>query len=130
MGSEETIRGKRILVVEDEPIIAGLIGDMLMVDGHEVDTVNTGRAALEKLAAGNYDLIVSDLRMPVLDGKGLYRELERHHPTMVPRIVYVTGSALDPGNEDFLTATRVSWIAKPFTIIDLHRLTQTALRRL
>ena len=64
------IRGKRVLVVEDEPIIAGLIADMLMTDGHEVDTVNTGRAALERLADHTYDLIVSDLRMPVLDGRG------------------------------------------------------------
>jgi len=129
MGSEETIRGKRILVVEDEPIIAGLIGDMLMADGHDVDSVNTGRAALEKLATSTYDLIVSDLRMPVLDGKGLYREIEKKHADMVPRIVYVTGSALDPGNEEFLTATRVPWISKPFTITELHRLTQKVLRR-
>lgn len=129
MGSE-TIRGKRILVVEDEPIIAGLLSDMLMADGHSVDAVSTGRAALEKLAAGSYDLIVSDLRMPVLDGRGLYRELEKSRPEMLPRIVFVTGSALDPGNEEFLTATRVPWISKPFTIIELHRLTQKVLRSL
>ena len=130
MASQEAIRGKHILVVEDEPIIAGLIGDMLMADGQDVDIVSTGRAALEKFAAGTYDLIVSDLRMHVLDGKGLYHELEKRHPEMIQRIVYVTGSALDPGNEEFLTATRVPWIAKPFTITDLHKLTQGVLRRL
>jgi len=129
MASHEAVRGKRILVVEDEPLIAGLIGDMLMADGQDVDTVSTGRAALEKLAIGPYDLIVSDLRMPILDGKGLYRELERRHPEMIRRIVYVTGSALDPGNEEFLTATGVPWIAKPFTITDLHKLTQGVLRK-
>ena len=127
MGSDETIRGKRILVVEDEPIIAGLLSDMLMADGHSVDAVNTGRAALEKLAASSYDLIVSDLRMPVLDGRGLYRELEKSRPEMLPRIVFVTGSALDPGNEEFLARTAVPWLAKPFTIGDLHRLTQKVL---
>ena len=130
MGRDEAIRGKRILVVEDEPIIAGLLGDMLMADGHTVDAVNTGRAALEKLAEMSYDLIVSDLRMPVLDGRGLYRELEKHRPELLSRIVFVTGSALDPGNEDFLNSTRVPWIAKPFTIADLHRLTQKVLRSL
>ncbi len=130
MGSDGTIRGKRILVVEDEPIIAGLLSDMLMADGHEVDAVSTGRAALERLEAGRYDLIVSDLRMPVLDGRGLYRELEKHRPELLRRIVFVTGSALDPGNEEFLTATRVPWISKPFTIVDLHRLTQKVLRSL
>ena len=125
--SAEIIRGKRILVVEDEPIIAGLLSDMLMADGHEVDAVNTGRAALERLAVEAYDLIVSDLRMPVLDGRGLYRELEANHPEMLRRILFVTGSALDPGNEEFLARTRVPWLAKPFSLGELHRLTQKAL---
>ena len=124
--SAEIIRG-RILVVEDEPLIAGLLGDMLMADGHDVDAVNTGRAALERLASQAYDLIVSDLRMPVLDGRGLYRELQARPPEMLRRILFVTGSALDPGNEEFLARTRVPWLAKPFTINDLHRLTQKVL---
>jgi CheY-like chemotaxis protein len=121
------IQGKRILVVDDEPIIAGLLTDMLMADGHVVDTVNTGRAALERLAHQAYDLIVSDLRMPVLDGRGLYRELEIKHPQMLRRIVFVTGSALESGNEGFLAATRVPWLAKPFSIDQLHRITQKVL---
>ena len=125
--SVEIICGKRILVVEDEPIIAGLLSDMLMADGHEVDAVNTGRAALERLAVQDYDLIVSDLRMPVLDGRGLYRALEANHPQMLRRILFVTGSALDPGNEEFLARTRVPWLAKPFSITELHRLTQKVL---
>jgi two-component system NtrC family sensor kinase len=121
------IRGKRILVVEDEPVIADLLTDMLMDDGHEVDAVHTGRAALERLVDHAYDLIVSDLRMPVLDGRGLYRELELRHPAMLRRILFVTGSALDPGNVEFLAATRVPWLAKPFTITELHRMTQKVL---
>lgn len=125
MGAE--ISGKRILVVEDEPLIAGLLTDMLMADGHDVDAVHTGRAALERLADHAYDLIVSDLRMPVLDGRGLYRGLEVSHPDMLQRIVFVTGSALESDNIAFLTATRVPWLAKPFTLTELHRITQRVL---
>lgn len=121
------IVGKRILVVEDERIIAGLLTDMLTADGHEVDAVPTGRAALERLAERPYDLIVSDLRMPVLDGRGLYRELEVRHPEMLRRILFVTGSALDSGNMDFLKSGRVPWLAKPFTLSELHELTQKVL---
>jgi CheY-like chemotaxis protein len=128
--SGDTLRGKRILVVEDERIIAGLLCDMLTGDGHEVEAVSTGRAALDKLAAGDYDLIVSDLRMPVLDGRGLYRELETHHPHMLPRIMFVTGSALEAGNDIFLLSARVPWLAKPFTMRALHELTQKVLRNL
>jgi CheY-like chemotaxis protein len=115
------------LVVEDEPLIAGLLNDMLRADGHEVDVVYTGHAALARLADHDYDLIVSDLRMPVLDGRGLYRELEARYPAMLPRIVFVTGSALESDSIAFLSATRVPWLAKPFSLGELHRLTQKAL---
>jgi CheY-like chemotaxis protein len=119
----------RILVVEDEPLIASLLSDMLTADGHQVETVGTGLAALERIAEQSYDLIVSDLRMPELDGPGLYRELENKHEELVDRIVFVTGSALDPANEKFLAEARVPWLSKPFTIADLHRLTQRVLRK-
>lgn len=123
------VRGKRILVVEDEPLIASLLTDMLTADGHTVDAVGTGTAALGKLAAAPYDLIVSDLRMPELDGPGLYREIKSRHEAMLPRMVFVTGSALDPANEQFLEETKVPWLAKPFTIAELHNLTQRVLQR-
>jgi CheY-like chemotaxis protein len=123
------VTGKQILVVEDEPLIAALLTDMLSADGHKVEAVGTGRAALEKVGGRAYDLIVSDLRMPELDGPGLYRALERRHGDMVPRIIFVTGSALDPVNEEFLEETGAPWLAKPFSIADLHRFTQQALRR-
>jgi len=128
--SAEPVRGKRILVVEDEPLIAALLTDILSADGHEVDAVGTGVAALEQIARRSYDLIVSDLRMPELDGPGLYRELKKRHEEMLPRIVFVTGSALDPGNEEFLEETGVPWLSKPFSITDLHEFTQRVLRTL
>ncbi len=128
MVSTEPIRGKRILVVEDEPLISGLLSDMLTADGHEVDEAPTGLVALEKIAGQSYDLIVSDLRMPELDGPGLYRALESKHEELLGKIVFVTGSALDPGNEEFLEQTRVPWLSKPFTIVELHKLTQRVLR--
>ena len=108
-------------------MIAGLLNDMLTGDGHEVDVVHTGHAALARLADHEYDLIVSDLRMPVLDGRGLYRELAARHPAMLERIVFVTGSALESDSIAFLSATRVPWLAKPFSLGELHRLTQKAL---
>jgi len=125
----EPVVGKRILVVEDEPMIAALLTDMLSADGHEVDAVGTGLAALEQLERHEYDLIVSDLRMPKLDGPGLYRALESRRPELLSRIIFVTGSALDPANEEFLAETRVPWLSKPFSIADLHKFTQRALRR-
>jgi len=59
-----------VLVVDDEPIIAQLITDVLTGDGYDVDTASDGLVALECLGRRAYDLILSDLRMPGLDGLG------------------------------------------------------------
>lgn len=125
----DTTRRRRILVVEDEPLIAALITDVLQGLGHEVDAVGSGRAALERLEVQPYDLVVSDLRMPELDGPGLYAALEREHPELVGRIVFITGSALEPANERFLAETKVGWLAKPFGIPELLGFIERALAR-
>ena len=54
--------------MDDEPGIAGILAEVLQLDGHVVETVGNGEAALGKLALGGYELILSDIRMPELDG--------------------------------------------------------------
>src|SRR5205823_3387173 len=85
---------RTILVVDDESEIASLLAEMLTAAGHRVDTVTDGVAALEKLAERPYDVILSDLRMPGLDGPALYREVERRYPHLVSRFAFLTGDAL------------------------------------
>jgi signal transduction histidine kinase len=116
---------KRILVVDDDPGVATTLAEMLASDGHRVDMAPNGRAALDRIRAGTYDLVVSDLRMPELDGPGLYRELERIHPELLPRILFLTGDTLDPGVAAFLERTGAASVSKPFTWEEVRR----ALRR-
>jgi nitrogen fixation negative regulator NifL len=92
--------GRRILIVDDEPDVAGVLGDLLKADGEEIETVPDGRAALEKIQAGAYDLILCDVRMPRLDGPGLYRALEQSNPKLLPRFVFLTGDTLNPESWD------------------------------
>ena len=125
--SAEPIPRKRILVVEDEPMISGLMREVLQGEGHTVDVAASGIEALGRLEQRSYDLIVSDLRMPGLDGPGLYRELRRRRPDLLPRIMFVTGSALDPVNRRFLEDNRVPWLAKPFSLVEFQALTQRML---
>jgi CheY-like chemotaxis protein len=80
MESTGRCQGSAILLVEDDPAVATALAQLLRHDGHTVDTAANGRLALVQLQARPYDLIVSDLRMPELDGPGLYRELEAHAP--------------------------------------------------
>lgn len=116
-----------ILVVDDEPLVAGLMADTLALEGYEVDTAGNGREALEKIAARSYDLIVSDLRMPELDGMALYRELERRWPQLVGRVVFVTGTTQPPEYASFLEETAVSVLSKPFHVEELRRLVERVL---
>ena len=79
-------------MVDDQPELAELIRTVLAEDGHSVETVHGGRAALERLAQHTYDLIVCDLHMPDRDGPAVYRALARRPPPR-PCVVFVTGYA-------------------------------------
>ena len=112
-----------ILVVEDEPFIAQLLAD----EGYAVDLACNGRLALENIEKQAYDLILSDLRMPDLDGVGLYRELERRQPHLLRRLIFITGTGEHPDYEYLLAQTHVPVLAKPFSLPALHALTRQVL---
>ena len=58
----------RVLVVDDEPRLGKLASEMLELDGHDVVRAGGGREALVRLAAERFEVVVTDLRMPELDG--------------------------------------------------------------
>jgi PAS domain S-box-containing protein len=84
----------RVLVVDDEPEIAALLAERLTRDGLSVATATSGRRALAAIEQGGIDLVVSDLRMPDMDGTALAREIHRRWPAMAGRILMITGDAL------------------------------------
>lgn len=129
MSGAGTLNAKRILVVDDEVPLAGLIAEILSAEGHRVDIAPNGLAALARVEHNEYDLILSDLRMPELDGPGLYRELERRRPDLLARIAFVTGSAQTPNMEQFLERTGVPILYKPFRLEELTKLATALLDR-
>lgn len=104
----------RLLVVDDEPEIAELIGEMLGGAGYEVMTAESGAVALAMLAEARFDAIVSDLHMPELDGAGLWREVRRTQPALARRMLFVTGDTLSPTARQFLDEARCHSLNKPF----------------
>jgi CheY-like chemotaxis protein len=113
----------RVLVVEDEPLIAQMLRDVLEAYGYEVEVAANGRLALDKIEVQTYDLIMSDLRMPELDGVGLYREIKRRKPELLSRLLFVSGTTDEPEYQRFLAESAVPVLAKPFVLADLERLT-------
>lgn len=122
------IRGKAILIVDDEPEVGSVLGDLLSADGHQVEIAANGALALEKLQERAYDLILSDIKMPELDGPGLYREVERYDPSLLRRVVFITGDALSPETLEFFERTGAPSLHKPFDVLEVRRVVQRLLQ--
>jgi len=116
-----------ILVVDDDPLISELVVDMLAMEGHEVDTASNGVEALGKLQNQRYDLIVTDLHMPKLDGSGFYRELieRRLHPSR--KIIFLTGTTGGSEEHRFVQDAGLPLLFKPFNVAELLELVHNVL---
>jgi signal transduction histidine kinase/ActR/RegA family two-component response regulator len=114
------VSAKTILVVDDETEIAIVMAEMLQREGHMTQIAPNGRVALDMLAQRRYDLIITDTKMPHLDGVDMYREIERRLPSMRGRVVFVTGDVLDQEKQEFLAATDATVITKPFELSDVR----------
>ncbi len=111
----------RILLVDDEVELSQTLADILEPDGHITDQAENGQVALKKIEQNQYDLIISDLRMPILDGPGLYAAVCKHHPNYVSRMMFVTGDTLSENVRDFLSKNDVMVLDKPYMPIDVKR---------
>ena len=111
----------RILVVDDDKRARDFIVSSLRADGHEVDASSTGLEALRMLGRSWYDLIVSELRMPELDGPSLYSAVARRWPAQPPPLLFLAGLGGTSGYDGFLKVIRAQVLPKPFTIRALRR---------
>jgi PAS domain S-box-containing protein len=119
----------RLLVVDDEPELVELMRAMLETAGYEVASAESGAVALALLDEARFDAIVSDLRMPDIDGAGLWRVVKERHPGLEQRMVFVTGDTLSPGAATFLQRAGCAHIEKPFAMPTLVRAVQQVLDR-
>jgi two-component system, OmpR family, KDP operon response regulator KdpE len=116
----------RVLVADDEPAIRKVVRDALEREGHRVETAIDGQEALERFAEGEYDLLVTDLAMPRVDGIELVKEIRRKSPLPI-LVLTVRGEErekvrlLDEGADDYVT--------KPFGVGELVARTRALLRR-
>jgi two-component system NtrC family sensor kinase len=109
-----SLRSSAILVVDDEREVAEILAELLEGDGHTVETVRNGAQALERIQGRAYDVIVCDIRMPEVDGPGLYRELQRRMPELCRRVIFVTGDELNSQTREFLEKSGAPSLSKPF----------------
>jgi two-component system NtrC family sensor kinase len=121
--SREVIAGRRkILIVDDEAEIREILAEILSSAQHRVAAVSSGREALERLEAEHFDVILTDVRMPDLDGRALYREIERRWPERAARVVFVTGDSLASTLHVFANEVGRPVIEKPFVPREVRRI--------
>jgi signal transduction histidine kinase len=113
-------KGKRVLVVDDEPPILNLIQGDFTLRGYEVEVAENGRAALTKLEKNHFDLAFCDWKMPGLTGQQIYEQLRRTHPEFCRRIIFITGDVINDQMREFLEREKRPCLAKPFTLEELH----------
>jgi two-component system NtrC family sensor kinase len=111
----------RVLVVDDEAEIREALNQILTEARHRVVTASSGREALERLARERYDVILTDIRMPDVDGRALYQLIEQRWPERAARVAFVTGDTLTSALRDFAAASGRPVIEKPFLPVDVRR---------
>lgn len=119
------MRVLRVLVVDDQEHMRELLVETLSADGHTVDPAEDGVAALRLIDQQTYDLVVSDLQMPQVDGPKLYEEVRKRRPDSAPRFVFITGEDEAPGYGRFLVDTKAPVVTKPFKLKEFRQLLGT-----
>jgi two-component system, cell cycle sensor histidine kinase and response regulator CckA len=106
-------RRARVLVVDDDPRVLTVLTRLL--DAHEVVVAQGAPAALEALAKGEpkIDAILCDVLMPDMSGIDLYRELEKRHPSLLPRVVFLSGGGNTEFAREFLRGVANRCLKKP-----------------
>lgn len=112
-------QGHRALVVDDEPVVGGIMCSVLQQMGYEVDQALDGDQALTFARDHLYDVVVCDLLMPRVNGMVLYDLWQREAPQIARRTVFVTGDSLSHETTDFISRTGCRCIFKPFRLTDL-----------
>ena len=109
--------------------IAELLQELLEAAGYAVTTAASGAEALQLAGCTRFDLVVSDLRMPDVDGAALWRALRQQQPALAQRMLFVTGDTLSPAAERFVSDTGCPSLDKPFSRRDLLARLQLLLQR-
>jgi CheY-like chemotaxis protein len=117
----------RILVIADDEHVRGLLAAVLRAEGHAVDAATDRAAAVALIERHAYTVVLSDLRMPRLDGPELARVLEERHPDAMPTLIFLARPAFAPDLARFLmdsAAQVLGWPARP---ADISRVVARAL---
>jgi two-component system NtrC family sensor kinase len=112
-------RGETVLVVDDEAVILKLLTDFFNKKGFSVLTASSGGDAMEKLTGHDVDFVISDIRMPGMNGWDFYDTLSKKKPDLINRLLFMTGDTLGDETLSFIRRTGVKHLKKPFSFHEI-----------
>jgi CheY-like chemotaxis protein len=117
----------RVLIADDEESMRVLVARAIAMDGHDIVTAQDGAEALDILSRddGAFDLLLTDIQMPVMDGIALALSAARDFPELT--ILLMTGYAAQRERASNLTAIAHDVISKPFSIAEIRAAVADAL---
>ena len=112
--------GLTCLVIDDEPDVREVIADILQHAGFIVTVAASGQEALRQLATQRFSLILSDLKMPKMDGHKLFSHIAKSYPSEVGKLAFLTGDTISPDAQAFLHSTKRPYLEKPVKPAELR----------
>lgn len=120
-GEDSVRRPARILVLDDEHALAEMVSEMLSMQGDRPEIAHDAREALSLIENESFDAILSDFRLPQIDGRELLRILRSRHPNLARKLIYVTGDVVNSDTREFLETCGQPYLTKPFKFESVKR---------
>lgn len=114
------LKTNQILIVDDNPHMSNLLSDILDFFDYKGVGARDGEEALKTLGGKSFDMVITDLRMPRMDGMNLLRALKEKFPQLP--VVVITGFGTDSSRSDAFAAHADGFLAKPFKVEDIKEL--------
>ncbi|MBE9503234.1 MAG: response regulator [Proteobacteria bacterium] len=122
------MKKERILLVDDEAVIRDAVSEILTCDGYLVETASNGEEGLNKLRNSSFDLIITDIRMPIMSGTDLIQNIREQFSMDMPILVITAHGTLDLAIKTMEYGTQ-GFILKPFTPADILKSINQALNK-
>ena len=116
-----------VLIVEDEPIVAEVCNRVLAAEGFRVEVADNGRSGKLKIEEKVYDVVIIDLRMPVLDGRQLLEYIRESHPGTLERVIMTSGEIIGEDATDYIAFCGRPFLRKPFSPKELREVVRKVL---
>lgn len=108
----------KILIVDDNPNMSSLLSEMLEIFEYESVRAGDGYEALEKISQTDFDMVITDMRMPKMSGLDLLRKIKDKYPDMP--VVMISGYAVDDDGNQLVNSMADGFLNKPFKMSDIE----------